>query len=212
MVNWTQNLAGDKKHVPEWCKRRVGGGIPVPGCERSHWALDQSHSWSQTARKWRKRGSDVILVGVDVENLMIRCVFLPLTCPSTPLAPTARIIFRTLHIGPVINDVPVSTIAWQPPMQPTALPLMVILQAQSNTAQKYYVCLIWMHIAGGPELTCPWGSASTAGWREGSRQWARGSAQDQCHRRLSHCLQGFCARKSELIHWPQKCVLIIYSI
>lgn len=37
-----------------------------------------------------------------------------------------KIIWRTLGIGPTIKDVPVSTIAWQP-MQPTSLPLMVIL-------------------------------------------------------------------------------------
>lgn len=71
---------------------------------------------------------NVILLSVDVGKLMIgRCVFLALTSPSTPLAPTPRIIWRTFHLGPVINEVPVSTIAWQPPMQPTALPLMVIL-------------------------------------------------------------------------------------
>lgn len=37
-----------------------------------------------------------------------------------------KIIWRTLHTGPTMKDVPVSTIAWQP-MQLTSLPLMVIL-------------------------------------------------------------------------------------
>lgn len=84
-----------------------------------------------------------------------------------------------------------------------------VMGAQS---QKYYVCLTWIHFKGGPEVTCPWGSASTADWREESRWWARGSAQDQCHRRLSHCLQGFCAQKSEIIHQTQKYEGFIFVI
>lgn len=134
----------------------MGGGIPDPGCERSHWALDQSHSWGHTARRWGERGSDVILVRVDVENLMItHCVFLALTSPSTPLAPTPRIIWRTLHVGPMINDVPVSTIAWQPPMQPTALSLMVILWWKHSPTCLRNITSVWFGCTLQKALSLP---------------------------------------------------------
>lgn len=85
------------------------------------------------------------MVGADEWNLTISRCLLVLTSPSTPLAPTPKIIWRTLHVGPMINDVPVSTIAWQPPMQATGLPLMLILawdtvQNDSETS----VCMIWI--------------------------------------------------------------------
>lgn len=57
------------------------------------------------------------------------CVNYPLTSPySSVWAP--RYAFRLLMslLGPIIREVPVSTITWQPPLQPTTCPLMVTLQ------------------------------------------------------------------------------------
>lgn len=159
-VKW--DLAGERKHLPEWCKQRVGGGIPAPGCERSHWALGRSHSWQQTKDGGKEDGMAIWWVRTS-EISWSAAVLLVLTSPSTPLAPTPKIIWRTLHVGPMINDVPVSTIAWQPPMQATGLPLMLILAGDTvQNDSETSICLIWMYFGGSPDITCPQGSASTA--------------------------------------------------
>lgn len=158
--------------------------------------------WPQTAKGWRERGSDVILVSVDVGNLMIFGAYVSFHASgSNPQDYLAHVPFRSSDQWGACVDYRLAT---TDATDSLTIDGDTVMGAQFNTPQKYYVCLTWMHFQGGPEFTRPWGSASTADWREESRWWAGGRAQDQSPRRLSHCLQGFCARKSEIIHSPQK--------
>ena len=78
--------------------------------------------------------------------------FLALTSPFLTVTPTKLLMLSMSLWGPMTKDVPVSTIAWQPPLQATTWPLIVILRERHSMHQidlntlACNISLVWKHL------------------------------------------------------------------